>query len=263
MSAPNLPSIFDAVIPHHPKDATMLPYVVTGLRQNAIGLRHIYVVSQEDPEVDDTTWVPEAAYPFTKGALRAHLPFSDPSSDGWYLQQLLKLYAHRAIPDALPNLLWFDSDILLAKPTAFVDASGSLLFSITKQNHRPYFEHAVRVLGPDGEKILADLEVSGISDHMLVRTDIVDALLSRVEERAANGRPAWEVLLDEVHPPAPRVPGMSEYEMFFNFALRNYPGVYSMRHLPVAMATGFGDIASPTNGNTVLFAFHSWYTNLG
>ena len=251
--------LFDAVIPFHPKDAIVLPYCIASLRANAIGLRNIYVISEENPEEEGAIWISETSpsFPFTKASVQAILGSTN-GREGWYYQQLLKLYAYRVIPGCLPRLLLFDSDIVLNRPTLFVDASGVAIFDISVQEVPEYFEHAQRVLGPTFKRVISDTKVSGIADHMLVQAHILDDLLSRIEAHA--GRPAWEALIAAVDPACKDKSGMSEFEIYFNFALQHYPNGHGVRELKKVWGRTFGDLQ---NSDAAIVSFHAWWNKLG
>ena len=72
-----------------------------------------------------------------------------------------------------------------------------------------------------------DLAKSGITDHMLVRRHIMEEILQKIEQ----GRTAWQVLLEAVDPSQWDKSGMSEYEIYYNYALKWYPDEYSARRL--------------------------------
>ena len=126
---------FDVVIPCHAKDADILRRCVRSIREHAVGVRRIVVLSSKAmlettsaatlfaaPGAGagagpDAEWSWEGAeyWPFAKGDFRW----------GWLYQQALKLYAPLVIPGLLPNVLLHDSDVIWRKPVRFLDAAAA------------------------------------------------------------------------------------------------------------------------------------------
>lgn len=240
--AGNVQQEFDAVIPYHPKDSDVLPYCILGLRRYAVGLRNIYVVSKEDPE-EDCIWVAESEFPFDMSIITCK------ERQGWYLQQLIKMYAFRCIK-TLDHILLYDSDCVMCKPVSFFK-DGKILLDWAENPHEPYFVHAKYVL-PDFKQ--HDPSVSGICDHIMTRRDIMESLLQKI--KAYRGKEAWRTLLEAVHPMEHKYSGMSEYELYYNYALINYPEVHAQRRINRKWLTSMRELQTTTVEIGVL---HSWF----
>lgn len=101
--------LFDIVICVGPNDITIIEKTLPFTKQNIIGYRNIYLVSYDSKLVlPGTITIDENIYPFTKQNLIEK--FGDNSRNGWYLQQLLKMYAGNVIPGILNRYLVIDSD---------------------------------------------------------------------------------------------------------------------------------------------------------
>lgn len=229
--------LYDVVIPFHPKDIDNLPKCIAGLRANAVRVGKIFLVSETIPPVeilrsappDQITWIPESIYPFTLSDVQAIVQ-STKGRQGWYFQQLLKLYCFRVIPEIRSAALIFDSDIILKRPTEFFSKSGGIvLFDYSEQYNAPYYKHAARVLGPKFKK--AYTYKSGITDHMLVKRDIMEELLVAIEAKAGSAMPAWRALLEAVSPADKDGSGLSEFELYFNWALNYHKSSHRLRKL--------------------------------
>ena len=223
--------LYDIVIPYHPKDTNVLGRCVDHLLQNALRAGTIFLVSAEDPGLaahPRVCWVPEATtFPFQLSEVQAIL--QSEKRQGWYFQQLLKLYCFRAIPGIRSTTLLFDSDILLLRPTEFLSKSGMVaFFDYSEQYYSAYYKHAKRVLGDKWKKM--STYRSGICDHMIVRRDIMEGLLKAIEAHA-GGQPAWKALIQAVAPADKDGSGMSEFELYFNWALRFHPQTHRLRKL--------------------------------
>jgi L-rhamnose mutarotase len=209
--------IFDVVIPVGPNDVSTIHKQLEYTKKNIIGRRNIYVVSNiVRNDISGVIFIPESIFPFSiKTVAEIH---GTNSRNGWYLQQLLKLYAGFCIPGILPRYLVVDADTFFLNPTRFID-HGITLFNldITGQNHTPYFQHMLR-LHPSLER---NHTISGICHHMLFTTEYVKELFNIVETH--HKKSFWQVFLEEVdsnwrHNDRS---GASEYEMYFNF-MNNY-----------------------------------------
>jgi hypothetical protein len=173
--------------------------------------------------------IDESIFPFSLEAVGEYI--SVPERRGWYLQQLLKLYAGQVIPGILPRYLVIDSDTCFLKPTRFVSEDGKRAYFATGvEHHRPYFEHMAR-LDPAFRRVHAAL--SGICHHMLFETQYVQTLFERVERCGErDGRtPFWVLFLQCVDPEWHKHSGASEYELYFNYMLDMHPDAIEIRQL--------------------------------
>jgi hypothetical protein len=246
---------FDAVIPFHPKDADVLPYCIAGLRRYAKGLRNIYVVSNEQPEEDDIQWIPESLFPFTKADVAAIVQSTN-GREGWYFQQLLKLYAFEVIADILPHALLFDSDCVVCKPISFFSAEGKILLDFSETvKHAPYFTHARAVMGDLFQEV--GQTMSGITDHMMVHRPVMQGLLHKI---CRSGQ-AWRILLEAVEPNQRNFSGMSEYEIYFNYVLTWFAEEYSLRQLVRGTGTSFRALPEGS-AEADIIAIHAWCVEL-
>jgi hypothetical protein len=249
---------FDAVIPFHPKDADVLPYCVFGLRRYLPDLRNIYVVSKDDPEEDDTIWIPESTFPFTLADV-ADIIQSTNRREGWYFQQLLKLYAFRVIPGILEYALLFDADCVICRPISFFSPGGKVYLDWgPTQEHEPYFKHAKAVMGDLFNHV--DPSKSGIGDHMMVESHIMEGLLQKIERRGQM-EDAWRILLEAVEPAQRNFSGMSEYEIYFNYVLTWFWDEYIMRQLKHGAGTSFRALTEGSVDADII-AFHAWARDL-
>ena len=246
---------FDAVIPFHSKDAAILPYCIMSLRNYAVGLQTIYVISKDDPE-EDCVWIPEESFSFSIESV-SEVIHSTNGRQGWYYQQLLKLYVFRDIPGIRSHVLWFDSDLVLCRPIRFFQDGKTLLDWSEPQGHAAYFEHGEKVLGDSFCQMTPDK--CGIADHMMVSRPILEAMLMKIETRAE--KPAWIALLEAVDPKDWDFSGMSEYELYYNHALMWYAESHALRHLEKGRGTSFRALTEGSQSADMI-AFHAWLTTL-
>jgi hypothetical protein len=216
---------FDVVIPVGPNDAAVVPKQLEQTKKNLVGYRNIYIVSKVlsgGVMGDGVQYISESQFPFSiQDVAKIH---GKSQRNGWYLQQLLKLYAGTCIPGILPNYLVLDSDTFFLKPTRFMDGPR-VLFNCSTEYHAPYFSHMKR-LHPSFERAGAE---SGICHHMLITTAYVKELMALVEDH--HKEVFWKVFLAQVEPHPLCDAGASEYELYFHFMRRVHPEVFTLRRL--------------------------------
>jgi hypothetical protein len=211
----------DVVIPLGPKDEEFINTVIIAARQNVRELRTIFVVAHRPMDISGATVIPEQTFPFQASNIAAlGIP---PQRVGWYLQQLLKLYAPLVIPGILPNVLLLDADTVLFRSLRFFQGDKALL-DFNRETHGPYFQH-MRRLNPSFEPWLP--RTSGIVNLMPVTRQILEELFSKVE--AHHQKPFWQAFLECVDPA--QASGASEYEIYFHYVMRNHPSKAKIRHL--------------------------------
>lgn len=214
-----MPTPVDVVIPLGPKDEEFIDTVVKAARANVRGLRTLFVIAMRPLDISGADIVLETAFPFQASDIAAKL--QDSKRAGWYLQQLLKLYAPFVIPGILPNVLLLDADTVLFKPlTPF--KGGAPLYDFNRETHTPYFQHMLR-LHPSFKPWRP--HTSGIVNLMLVQHHVLKELFSLVESH--HKKPFWQVFLECIEPG--QASGASEYEIYFHYAMRNSKG--QIRHL--------------------------------
>jgi hypothetical protein len=175
--------------------------------------------------------------------------------NGWYLQQLLKLYSGRTIKGILEMYLVIDADTFFIKPVSFVDNLGRHLFGYGTEYHQPYFDH-MKHLHPSLEKILSDK--SGICHHMLFSNRYLDELFTLVEEYHGNNKKFWQIFLDFVCKKQCLRAGASEYEMYFNFVLKYHSEKILIRPLNYINS---GKMEIPEQNSLYDYISFHWYMN--
>lgn len=213
----------DVVIPYSGNDAKTLELCIEGVRKNCKQIRRIIVVSGQN-YTESAEWFDEKKYPFSKldliqcifaDAEKAQNYVNAPySKAGWIFQQLLKLYAPFVIPNISSNVLVVDSDTIFLHPVEFLTEDGGGYLTCGTEYYPPYFAHMQRVL-PGFEKVRSSC--SGVAHHMLFQRQIVDALLNCIEKH--HNVVAWRAICRCIDQSEVYKSCMSEYEMYFNFAL--------------------------------------------
>lgn len=213
--------MLDVVIPVGPSDIDVIHDQIKYTKKNIVGLRNIYVVSPAtNTDIPGVIFVSESVFPFSiQDVASKH---GATSRNGWYLQQLIKLYAGSCIPDILPNYLVVDADTFFLKPTSFLE-DDVVFFNVGDEYHLEYFNHMRRV----HPSFIRYMTRSGISHHMLFTTEYVEEMRGIVEDH--HKKPFWEVFLEQVN--TSNESGASEYEMYSNFMYRVHPDKVMLRNL--------------------------------
>lgn len=214
---------FDIVVPVGPFDLSIFPASIQYNQKNVLGYRNIYIVSPNEISLPGCIYVPEELFPFRLQDVESILKQKERA--GWYLQQLIKLYAGCVIPGILRHYLVLDADVYFLKPTSFFTKDRVSLFATGEEYHPPYFQH----MGSLHPALRKRNGHSGICHHMMLDTDRVKEMISLVER--PHRTPFWIVFLKKVFQKGNHVSGASEYEMYFNFMLLFHPKEMRIRPL--------------------------------
>ena len=134
---------FDIVIPVGPNDKDIVEIQLEYTKKNVIGYRKIFLISY-DPSINfqGCITIDEKSFPFTINTVAKF--HGKLNRNGWYLQQLLKLYAGIVIPGILDRYLVIDSDTFFLKPTTFIE-NDKCLYNYGTEYHEGYFQHISRL----------------------------------------------------------------------------------------------------------------------
>jgi hypothetical protein len=218
---------FDLVIPVGSKDEELVKKNILCNKNRIDGYRNIYLITVNDNvKVDGCITINENIFPFNKQTVIDIL--GTEFYPGWYLQQLLKLYAGFVIPDILERYLVFDVDVFLLKNAKFIQ-NDKIMMSYSEENHRPYMEHMSK-LHPSLKRVYGDK--SGIHHHMMFEKKYIQELFDMVEEY--HKKDFYLAFLDSV-PENYRdnTTSASEYEIYFNFMLMNHKDNVIIRKLDI------------------------------
>ncbi|OYV74869.1 MAG: hypothetical protein B7Z66_15035 [Chromatiales bacterium 21-64-14] len=220
--------MIDVLIPHGPNDDRCLAECVRRAIAHVVGVRRVHVVSHdaekarrliaENDIAGDIVAVHDEAtpglFPFDRRSVAALLPADAVGRAGWYLQQLVKLYAGRCVPEINTDgggFLVLDADVMLLRDLTFAPEE----FHVGSEHHLPYFAHAARLLP---WLVRADARYSGVAHCMVMTAQRLEAILGEIEARS-GGTAAWKAFLSAVDPAHAAASGASEYEIYFNHAL--------------------------------------------
>jgi hypothetical protein len=213
--------LFDIVIPVGPNDLNKIEKMIEHTKKFIIGYRNIYIVSKNKIDLS-CIFINENIFPFNIESIAKFLGGN--TRNGWYFQQLIKLYSGFVIPDILNNYLVIDADTFFLKETTFFK-DGLPLYNTGTEYHIPYFEH-MNKMHPSLKKIKLE---SGICHHMMFQKNILEELFKLIED--FHDKKFWECFLSCVNPKEILGSGASEYEIYFTYLHIYKPDKFIIRNL--------------------------------
>ncbi len=214
---------FDIVILVGPNDYQIFKKSIEYTKKNIIGYRNIYIVSPVDQKVDGTIFVDEKMFCISMNTVRRF--HGENSRNGWYFQQLMKLYAGKCIPNLLTNYLVIDADTCFLKPTRFFDEDNKPYFTVGYEYNNEYFVH-MNVLHPSFKRRHTH---SGISHHCMFNQIYIKEIMYLVHLH--HNKPFYQVFLESVSKSYITGAGASEYEIYFHYLVQYYLDKISIREL--------------------------------
>ena len=136
--------------------------------------------------------------------IKKRLPSRIADQYGWYLQQCIKLSAIQACNTGEVALIW-DADTVPIRPLRFIDEQARLMYYQAEENHRPYFDTILRLLGLEKKvnfSFIAQcfvLKASWFGDFCREiekkhRTSWINAILNSIDFEVGNGFSEFETL---------------------------------------------------------------------
>jgi hypothetical protein len=239
-------SIFDIVIPVGPNDKDIIEKQIEYTKKYIIGYRNIYLISYDSSlYIDDCIIINENIFPFNIETVAKN--HGKLERNGWYLQQLLKLYAGMVIPNILERYLVIDSDTFFLKPTTFIE-NDKCLYNFGTEYHMPYFIHMAKL---DNDFYKIDKNMSGICHHMMFETKYINEIISKIEKNHNDF--FYNVFLGQITDKS--FSGASEYEIYFNYMVKNYPTKIKIRKLNWKNSNNIQDI----DDNKYDYISYHWY----
>lgn len=221
---------FDVVIPVSYKDCWFLRKVIPYIRKNIVTDGVIFVLtssrcfrefsqdflSRNNVSVlDENQLYPTLTYTNVKNALAQ---YNMSSMTGWYFQQFLKL-AFACSNYAKEYYLIWDADTIPLNKLSFFEGE-KILVNPKREYHVEYFETIYRLLG-----LHKSLDYSYISEHMMIRTDIVRQMLNDISPNADW----WEQIIRKCDFSSKQA--FSEFETIGTYCSAHYPQLFQLRQL--------------------------------
>lgn len=242
---------FDIVVPAGMNDYQILTKSIEYAKQNVIGYRNIYIISPDDHKIEGTIFVDEKKFCVLMSTVETYHGKS--SRNGWYLQQLLKLYAGHCIIGLLPNYLVIDADTCFLKPTRFFDDNNNPYLTVGYEYHPEYFNHMIR-LHSSFKRMRVE---SGICHHCMFNQTYVQELMYLVQLQ--HNKPFYQVFLEGVSSYYHTGAGASEYEIYFHYLIQFHLEDISLRELKWKNVNELPDKDSECENDYI--SCHFWMRN--
>ena len=122
--------------------------------------------------------------------------------------------------------LIFDSDTIPVKEFNMISEDGKPYFDINNKYDKHYFETMEKVFPELGKKF----NYSFVSEHMLIKTEIMKELINKIENNAnLYGGNWYEKIINLININYLDNTGFSEYETFGTFTNFYYNNLYKIR----------------------------------
>nr|WP_297767126.1 DUF6492 family protein [uncultured Butyrivibrio sp.] len=144
---------------------------------------------------------------------------------GWYYQQFLKMQYAYLCQDTY-YMVWDGDTIPCKDVNMFQPDTGKPYLDLKHEYHAEYFETMGKLL-PGFRKVI---ERSFISEHMLIRADIMRELISDIEKNEnIPGTKFWEKIINAIPPEKIQDSSFSEFETYGTYVALRYMDVYMLR----------------------------------
>jgi hypothetical protein len=251
---------FDIIIPLGPNELSRIDTQIKYTKQNVIGYRNIYIITcNKNIQINGCIMIDENIFPFKQFISQYFGEYNGKNNrNGWYFQQLIKLYSWYYIPDILDNYLVIDADVFFLKPTQFI-VNDKFIYSVGNEYHIPYFKH-MNLLHNSFKK---EISKSGICHHMIFNKQYLKNLFEMVETFHNNNKPFWQIFILSVkehfqHPPNFSESGASEYELYINYMIRNNMDRIMFRNLNWQNISPTDFVSNRYNHNYDFVSVCSW-----
>jgi hypothetical protein len=215
---------FDIVIPIGPNDIEFIHEQIKYTKKNIIGYRKIYLISYDPTlSIDNCITINENIFPFSLKTISNF--FGESKHNGWYLQQLFKLYSGFIIPDILDKYLVIDCDTIFLKPTIFIE-NNKCLYNYGNEYYSPYFQHMSKL---DNNFTKQIYNKSGICHHMIFEQKYINEIMNIVENN--HNDKFYNIFLKCVDTNFYKSSGASEYELYFNYIIKYHNDNITIRPL--------------------------------
>ncbi len=218
--------MIDFVIPCHPKDFPSLKMSIDGIKNNISCCNKIFVISNDDPNIDGVTHISESRYfPYIdKEKISKKFESNNPSllyRTKWIYQQFLKLYSAKVIPELTNSYVVVDSDTIFLRDVFFDPTK--FYYCKAKEYHKPYLEPIKKLFN-----IEETIGFSAISHHMIFNKKKLNEMISVVEKRY-DSESFFDCVLNILD--YNEASCMSEWDLYANYMIINYSDMCVHRQL--------------------------------
>lgn len=236
----------DIIIPVSTADATFVcQNVLSYIKCNIVNAENIYIITAR-PNFSLFGSLPAHCSLIDEDELLSGLTFSLVEQllsarygkgvirTGWYMQQMLKLSFARSSYASRYYLSW-DADTIPLQPIRMFAPDGRPFMTLKPEYHRPYFDTLHRLLSLDKA-----IPQSFIAEHVLFETQLVDKMLTEIEESTLEGD-SWvaKIIAATDYEKSHSQMLFSEFETYGTWTHIHYPNHYVYRRLRTLRHGGF------------------------
>ena len=143
---------------------------------------------------------------------------------GWYIQQFLKMQYCKVCNDKY-YLIW-DGDTIPIKEVKMFSNYGKPILDVKTEYHKQYFITMKKIFPELGKKY----NYSFISEHMLIKTEMMKNLINRIEiNNKIVGDTWYEKIINSIDEKDLEYSGFSEFETYGTFVNHYYKKIYYIR----------------------------------
>ncbi len=217
--------MIDFIVPCHPKDFPSLKLTIRGIRENISCCNRIFIVSRENPNIENTIYVSENRYfsYITKERIEDIWKEKNASlvyRSKWIYQQLLKLLSLKVIDDLTESFVVVDADTIFLRDVKFdID---KFYYSEVEEYHKPYIKPTCTLLN-----IEKTIGFSTIAHHCIFNKKTLSGMISDIEKRF--DKTFVDVILDIID--YDEASCLSEWDLYANYMILNHPEMCQKRQL--------------------------------
>jgi hypothetical protein len=226
---------FDILILVGNKDINKIKFVYDSILKNICGFNKIYCICENIPlnKINgieyycDNDILHDYNLNLFKGKVKDRI--------NWYKQQYIKILQNITID----NYLVIDSDIIINKKIDIFSENKPCFFIGRNQFHKPYFIFINKLLN-----INKVYNKSFISEIMYFKRNIINDILKSIDVDHKEFFNKSVKILNDMNEDS----GMSEYEMYGNYVVKNYNNIYNFK----TIKTHLGGKYSTWSDNEIL-----------
>ena len=218
--------MIDFVIPCHPKDFPSLEICITSIKENISIANRIFVISNNNPNIDGTIHVPEQNYGAFIDKEKIVEKFTQHCPNllyrtKWIYQQFIKLFSGKVISELTNSYVIVDSDTIFLKDIPF--DPDKFYYCKAEEYHKPYLEPIKKLFG-----VKETIGFSTICHHMIFHKKTLNEMMENVKKTFESDSFFDTVLsiLDYTEASC-----ISEWDLYANYMLLNYPEMCLQRQL--------------------------------
>lgn len=217
--------MIDFVIPCHPKDFPSLKLSVKGIQENISCCNRLFVISRENPNLNDVIHIPEEKYFSYITLERIEEIWKNKNLNlvyrsKWIYQQLLKLLTVKVIKDSTNSFVLVDADTIFLRDVVFDESK--FYYSKVKEYHKPYIEPTCKLLGIENT-----IGFSTIAHHCIFHKEKIEEMIDGIESRF--NKKFVDVILDIID--YDEASCLSEWDLYANYMIMNHSEMCENRQL--------------------------------